>query len=66
MSDLLFHPVHALAYANQRRDELAADRKRAGFVHTNRRPRQADRAADAYRASLAVDPRDAAILAATR
>lgn len=68
MSEVLFHPVHALTFAAQRRDELAGERKRATFTRftLRRKTQRVDRVAEAHRASLSLDPRDSAILAAAR
>lgn len=68
MSEILFDPVHALAFATQRREELAGERQRAAFTRfTLRRKTQCvDHVAEAHRASLSLDPRDSAILAAAR
>jgi len=68
MSEILFHPAHALAFAAQRRDELAGERKRAASTRftLRRTARPVDLLAEAHRSSLSVDPRDSAILAAAR
>ncbi|MCZ2110652.1 MAG: hypothetical protein LC118_13980 [Dehalococcoidia bacterium] len=68
MSEMLFHPDYVLAFASQRRDELAGERLRASFVHfgLRRRATRRDRVAEAHLASLRMDPRESAMLATAR